>query len=133
MKFSVLLVTLMMTMAVASGCAKRGPVFDEGYQRGGPPPHAPAHGYRHKHKNHDMRYDSALGVYVLLDLLDYYYDGDRYYRYRDGDWQYARELDNERWRKADRRSVPERLYQQYSQSEGQPGKGRGRGRGRGNN
>lgn len=135
MKLTGFLLTLMLSLAFASGCAQRGPVYDEGYHRGGPPPHAPAHGYRHKHKNYDMRYDDALGVYVLLDLLDHYYDNERFYRYRDGRWQTARELDSDRWRDADRRSVPDRLYRQYSQSEGRPGKGRGRdqGRGRGNN
>lgn len=113
MKFSVLLFTLIISMAVTTGCAKPVPVFDEGYQPGAPPPHMPAHGYRHKHENQDLRYDAALGVYVLLDMPDYYYDAERYYRYRDGDWQYTQDLDNEHWRKADRHSVPERLYQHY--------------------
>lgn len=140
MKLNAALAASIMAMLITTGCAQRGPIYgDGGYQRGGPPPHAPAHGYRHKQKNHQMRYDSALGVYVLLDLIDHYYFDDRYYRYRGGDWQYARELEGDRWRDADRRSIPEQLYRQYSHNAERPGRGRGngppkgRGKGRGNN
>jgi hypothetical protein len=60
-------------------CAK------QGY---GPPPHAPAHGYRHKHRHGgELVYDSGLGVYVVIDLADHYYYDNHYYRYHQGGWQ----------------------------------------------
>jgi len=50
----------------------------EGEKRGsGPPPWAPAHGYRAKH---DYRYYPTAGVYFDISI-------NRYFYYRDGSWQ----------------------------------------------
>jgi hypothetical protein len=53
----------------------------------GPPPHAPAHGYRHKHRGTVIVYEASLGVYVVRDRPDYYFYGEYFYRVRDGGWQ----------------------------------------------
>ncbi len=51
-----------------SGMNVQGPAPSKqsaGYHKQGPPPHAPAHGYRHKHQHgHDMEYNSDAGAYV---------------------------------------------------------------------
>lgn len=54
----------------------------------GPPPHAPAHGYRHKHHHGvEMVFDSGLGVYIVAGYPNHYFYDSRYYRRRDGSWE----------------------------------------------
>ena len=54
----------------------------------GPPDHAPAHGYRRKHPQDDtaLRFDSGLGVYVVVDTPDCWWLDGGYFRVRDGVW-----------------------------------------------
>jgi hypothetical protein len=56
--------------------------------RPGPPPHAPAHGYRRKHAQDDVDlvFDSGLGVYVVVDTPDCWWSDSRFYRWREGTW-----------------------------------------------
>ena len=66
-----------------------------GGTRGSPPPHAPAHGYRHHHPEDGMelRFDAELGVYVVVDLpLHYYLDG-QYLRWDQDRWFGSTHLD----------------------------------------
>jgi len=59
----------------------------------GPPPHAPAHGYRHKYEGVELVYDSGRGVYVVVDFpLHFYFDG-RYYRCREPRWEVGVHID----------------------------------------
>ncbi|MDC9725466.1 MAG: hypothetical protein PSN44_06060 [Gammaproteobacteria bacterium] len=74
-----------------------------------PPPHAPAHGYRHNHKKHDMSYDSGLSVYVVLGLTDHYFDNGIYYRYRDGAWQVSASIGGH-WENTVNHAVPSKLF-----------------------
>lgn len=63
----------------------------------GPPPHAPAHGYRMKHEGDgvELVYDAGLHVYVVAHTNNrYFYDG-HYYCKR-----------GKRWAAADRLSGP---------------------------
>jgi hypothetical protein len=55
----------------------------------GPPPHAPAHGYRHKHKVEgvDLVYDSGRRVYVVVGLPDHYYYDGHFFRIRGAQWE----------------------------------------------
>ena len=55
----------------------------------GPPPHAPAHGHRHKLRGHggSLTFDSGLGVYVVVGHGDLFYWRDHFYRWHDGGWQ----------------------------------------------
>jgi len=74
---------------------------DYGRRDEGPPPHAPAHGYRHKHHDHgqtvELVYDAGYGIYVVAEIPNRYYwngvylrlDGDQWYASKglDGDWR----------------------------------------------
>jgi hypothetical protein len=55
----------------------------------GPPPHAPAHGYRTKHGGVDLRFDTGIGVYLVLGHPDYYWWDDHYWWFHDGVWQWS--------------------------------------------
>ena len=68
-------------------------VHEDGYEHNGPPPHAPAHGYRHKHKKHDLEYNSDLGIYVVTGLAEHYFiDGIFYKRTKHG-WYSSHDID----------------------------------------
>ncbi len=83
---------------------------DDRYYKQGPPPHAPAHGYRHKYHNHDLIYDSGLRAYIVVGFPDYYFDNGFYFRYREGDWEMSGRIDDDHgWKHADDRYVPSKL------------------------
>jgi len=104
MKHRATLLSLALAAIGASACVSvshhdtrvpPGPVAREA--RRGPPPHAPAHGYRHKqdkqHDGVDLIFDSGLGVYVVVGWPDHYWYGDRYYRFSSGTWMASSHLD----------------------------------------
>jgi hypothetical protein len=68
------------------GCSRtvvftKTPVPSVEANRHGPPPHAPAHGYRHKHADGVVLvYESGIGVYVVEGYTDIYFYGGNYYR-----------------------------------------------------
>jgi len=78
-------------------------------EKRGPPPHAPAHGYRHKHKAHagevELVFDSGLGVYVVLGWPGHFYDQSHYYRQDGGVWQVSARLDGG-WVAASTKKLP---------------------------
>ncbi len=55
--------------------------------KNGPPPHAPAHGYRHKHSGAVLVYESDLGMYQVNGRPGHYFYKDQFYRLHDGQWQ----------------------------------------------
>ena len=56
-------------------------------QKQGPPPWAPAHGYRHKHADGVLLvYDAGLGSYRVDGRPGCYFHGGRYFCHRDGLW-----------------------------------------------
>lgn len=75
----------------------------------GPPPHAPAHGYRAKHHHGgstvELVFDGDLGVYVVVGLEQHYFLDDTYYRLQGGDWQVSFGLDGP-WKAASPRALP---------------------------
>ncbi len=75
----------------------------------GPPPHAPAHGYRHKTK-HGMEivYDSECGVYVVVGFLDHYYHRERYYRWHRDRWEISASFDGD-WKSMSAKKLPSGL------------------------
>ncbi|MCX4188487.1 hypothetical protein [Methylophaga sp. OBS4] len=115
---TVLILGVALLTLFISGCASRAAVGygEPHYHSGGPPPHAPAHGYRAKHHHHDMVYDSRLGAYVVVGYDDYYFHDDLYFRYRSGGWQFNINLDDRDWRHADDRQVPKGLKRKYKGS-----------------
>lgn len=82
---------------------------DHHHYKSGPPPHAPAHGYRHKHHNHQMIYDSGIRAYIVVGWHDHYYDNGFYFRYRDGHWQISANLESG-WKATHEHRVPKTLW-----------------------
>ena len=60
----------------------------DGKKSYGPPPHAPAHGYRRKHQHGvELVYDSKMGVYVIVGFPNHYYYNDHYFRLGNDTWE----------------------------------------------
>ena len=98
---------------------------DRGY---GPPPHAPAHGYRHKHQQGvELRFDSGLGVYVVIEIPDMYFNDGLYIRWSDrgGYWAVSPHYRGP-WRIAAPNEIPKKLDQRKGKWKGK-GKGKGKG------
>jgi len=65
-------------------------------RKSGPPSHAPAHGYRHKHKTGaEFRFDSRLGVYIVVGHTNVYFHDGWFIRIRSGIWQVSATLDGQ--------------------------------------
>ncbi|OGQ93417.1 MAG: hypothetical protein A3J85_05385 [Desulfobacula sp. RIFOXYA12_FULL_46_16] len=118
MKFSGIAVTLLTGIFFLSGCMVIVP-DDHGrdeprpyktYHKPGPPPHAPAHGYRHKHPDgHELEYDSGLGVYIVVRVPDTYFENNLYIRMSsDGRWLVSASLDRG-WHPASGNEIPYKL------------------------
>lgn len=92
----------------------------------GPPPHAPAHGYRHRYRRGvDLVFDSGLGVYLVAGVdRTYFYDG-RFYRFRRGHWEESRDYDGN-WRRSSGRRLPPGLHRRadrWRRRRGRPPRG----------
>jgi hypothetical protein len=93
----------------------------------GPPPHAPAHGYRHKHHGRDLVFDSDLGVYVVVGLPDLWFLDGSYYRWYGERWEIGIDIAGP-WRLAPERSIPGRLREKRHPHGGPPGQQKKRGK-----
>lgn len=95
----------------------------------GPPPHAPAHGYRYKHHHGaELIYDSGRGVYVVVGLDGHYYFDGRYYRLRNGQWQVGVHIKAGPWEFVSEESIPPGLRGRKkgkAKSKEHPGRGHG--------
>jgi hypothetical protein len=65
---------------------------DKGYKEKkhghGPPPHAPAHGYRCKHDDGvDLEYNTHSGMYVVIGFDNHYFRDNNFFRIIDGTWK----------------------------------------------
>jgi hypothetical protein len=89
-------------------------------ERGGPPPHAPAHGYRAKHHGHDLVFDHELGVYVVVGLTDVWFLDGSYFRISGDHWEVS-VGSPDRWRVASVSVVPARLQAKRHPHGGPPG------------
>src|SRR5262249_38902522 len=83
-------------------------------ERGGPPPHAPAYGYRRKQQvengpDLELQFDSGLGVYVVVGIPDLYFLDGRYFRFADSGWQISVHHDSG-WTIAAQNDVPSGLW-----------------------
>lgn len=64
----------------------------------GPPPHAPAHGYRTQHGHGpELVFDSRLGVYAVVGRSGHYYHAGHWYRRAGDGWQLSVALEGP-WR-----------------------------------
>ncbi len=103
--------------------------------RRGPPPHAPAHGYRHKHHDHghdyDLVYDSGVRCYSVAGYRDVYYNDGAYFRFGKDGWQVSASFgDDARWDYCPESRLPGGLKVKYK-DKGHDGKGEGKGKGQG--
>ena len=99
----------------------------------GPPDHAPAHGYKKKHRDGgpELVFDSGLGVYLVVGLANTYFYNDSYYRYTNGGWEFSVNI-GDSWRTADYGHVPPGLQKKHGKGgRGSKGKAKGHGRGGG--
>ncbi len=93
----------------------------------GPPPHAPAHGYRHKHQGAELVYDSGRGVYIVVGLPHNYYFKGHYYRLRETNWEVGVHMDGP-WEFVSDEALPRGLRAKgkgKGKSKGHPGRGLG--------
>jgi hypothetical protein len=86
--------------------------------RGGPPPHAPAHGYRrkmHVDNGPDLQlvFDSGLGAYVVVGIPDLYFLDGHYFRFASSGWQISVHHDSG-WAVAVQSDVPSGLWKSKS-------------------
>lgn len=98
---------IMTTTACNKMVAKKSGGMHETSQKKGPPPHAPAHGYRHKHRADDVElvFDSDRGVYIVVGFPGTYFFDGSYYR-RDGKkWETTFRLSGS-WDQIDGAAVP---------------------------
>ena len=80
----------------------------------GPPPHAPAYGYRRKQHvengpDLELAFDSGLGVYVVVGIPDLYFLDGHYFRFADSGWQISVHHDSG-WTVAVQSDVPSALW-----------------------
>ena len=52
----------------------------------GPPAHAPAHGYRRKHQGADLKFDTGLGVYLVLGKTGVYFSDNKFLKKVSSGW-----------------------------------------------
>ena len=92
----------------------------QGHDQGGPPPHAPAHGYRAKQRGSsgsdvELVFDSDLGVYIVVGIPDRYYWNGYYLRIVGEQWSASVELDG-RWQPRSADSLPPGLRKNAGKS-----------------
>ena len=129
------LLAIVIAAGVAAGCSSRTVVYKESSQgpviiddQKGPPPHAPAYGYRAKHDRDDvvLVYDRKLEVYIVSGSPDCYYTGGQYFRFHDGSWEWSVSI-NTGWKfVADYREVPSSLCTKHGRGKSHKEKGKGK-------
>jgi hypothetical protein len=83
-------------------------------KKAGPPPHAPAHGYRHKHREGiELVYNAEIGVYLVMGHDHCYFYKDSFYRLTNGSWQVSVEIGG-KWRAIPDKKVPPGLQKKYA-------------------
>jgi hypothetical protein len=114
---ALLLGTLLLTIPA---CVVVDPGGPPSRSHGGPPPHAPAHGYRHKHHGHDLVFDTELGVYVVVGLRDVWFLDGSYFRLSGENWEIGLDVGGP-WQVAAVGAVPGRLREKRHPHGGPPG------------
>lgn len=103
-------------------CTKASPAPSVVMERQGPPPHAPAHGYRHKHPDGvDLVYQSGIGVYVVTGYTAVYFYQGHFYRFRKNKCEMSLHIGGP-WRKGYVEGLPREFQAQMSKSENGKGK-----------
>jgi hypothetical protein len=123
------LATLVASLLALVGCVHVEDHDHHGAKHGGPPPHAPAHGYRQQHGGADLRYDGHLGVYVVIGHPDHFFHDGFYYRRLGSRWDRCGSWKKGNWKPVELALVPPPLVKHYKAKGSKPGKGKGQGRG----
>ena len=84
---------------------------------GGPPPWAPAHGYRHKHHGSELVFDAQIGVYVVVDHPHVYFDDGHYFRRVRSQWERCGDWKQGHWKNVDVDRVPGPLVEHYAKKD----------------
>ncbi len=96
---------LVVSIVLLSGCQSI-TIGSKPRSGGAPPPHAPAHGYRHKHHGGgELRFNSELGVYAVVGLPSHFYLDGLFFRIEGDSWQVSARLDGH-WEHRSSSSVP---------------------------
>ncbi len=96
-----------------AGCGA-GYAVNESSPPSGPPPHAPAYGYRYHHP-HDhvlLIYEPDLALYRVSGYRSYYFRDGSYYRLRSGSWYRASHIKGH-WSAVGYESIPSGLQHKY--------------------
>lgn len=120
--------TLLATLLAVAGCVHV-EEHEHHAKRGGPPPHAPAHGYRHHKGGVDLRYDTHLGVYVVIGHPDHFFYDGRYFRRVASHWERCGSWKKADWKRVEAAAVPASLASHYRAKGPKHGKARGHGHG----
>ncbi|HWN83213.1 MAG TPA: hypothetical protein VNM87_14035 [Candidatus Udaeobacter sp.] len=113
---------LWLSAVAGSGCASSSRTLIVYSDQHGPPPHAPANGYRCKHRHgHDdveLVYDSGLQVYVVVGRADHYFLDGYYFRVTTGGWYSCKAVSGP-WVRCNSERVPPGLAKRYASANGQ--------------
>lgn len=105
---------LLLAGLALAGCGSGYAVNEGTVYDGGPPPHAPAYGYRYHHPNDRVLliYDPALAIYRVSGHPSYYFRNGTYYRLRSGSWYTAPHFRGH-WTAVNYPSIPSGLQRKY--------------------
>jgi len=95
--------------------------------KNGPPPHAPAHGYRHKHEHDvELEYDSGIDAYLVIEFPGTYFYNGLYSRFSSEEhWKVAENLSGP-WRVPKEGEIPLKLAKVYEEDHPDREKGHGK-------
>jgi hypothetical protein len=117
------LATFAAGLLALAGCVHE---HDHGHtSKGGPPPWAPAHGYRHKHHGPDLVFDAHVGVYVVVGHPHVYFHDGHYFRRVRSHWERCGDWKKGKWKAVEVSRVPGPLVKHYAAK----GKGKRKGHG----
>ena len=116
MRLIMVAAALLCAMLIVVGCSSSKKVVYSGSETqvevsrgksGGPPPHAPAHGYRRKHKvdGFDLVYDPGRNVYIVVGYPEPFYSDGKYYRHKKKHWDVSVSMRGS-WRKIKDSELP---------------------------
>ena len=125
------LATLAAGLLALTGCVHVHEHDHHHKSKGGPPPWAPAHGYRHKQRHGpDLVFDHHVGVYVVVGHPHVYFHDGHYFRRVSRHWERCKDWKKGKWKSVEVAMVPEPLVKHYAKG-GPPGKAKGKGKSKG--
>ncbi|QJA06756.1 hypothetical protein FVE67_08120 [Thermosulfurimonas marina] len=88
-------------------------IYNQPTVKPGPPPHAPAWGYRKKHPSGvELEFDRDLGVYVVIGRQGIYFWEGFFFKFEGDHWWMAASLEGP-WEVAEPKRIPPGLLKKY--------------------